>query len=263
MGVKRILTPLDAHLDTRLGTIARLSQVAAERVISNPEYWTRENEAWEYFTQGLVTDEQFNEAYAERGGVNTHATLGASVRTSIAPFLLKLLTDDNINRLNQMGDPDDVVCLSVNYWPYNLSDNELEWLRDIMHEMYGQTTMIELISVSMEELSPGFLNENFAACVMYEFHEWIKMHAVALSDIRINCFNFIGPKIFEADVSQLSIDAKVQILNSFRMTKLLHMDFEFIDAKYFSVFNVHGADRADRWTTDEERHEYMKEQEAL
>lgn len=237
MGLKRILTPLDAHLDTRLGTLARINLKAAERLMESKEYWLRENDFWFDLTGGLVTDGEFKEAYDSRGGVNTIATLSASIRSNITPFILRLFTDEHINQLNQMGDPTDQVALTVNYWPYDLDSNEVEWLRDIMHELYGASTTIELISVPIQDVTPQFLNENFAACVMYEFHEWIKMHAVELGKIRINCFNFIGPKVFEADVSKLTVDAKKQALNAFRMEKLIHMDFEFIDAKYFSAIN--------------------------
>lgn len=243
MGLKRILTPLDAHLDTRLGTIARINPVAAQRLLENDDYWTRENDFWFDMTGGLVTDVEFKEAYAERGGANTWATIQASVRSNITPFILRILTDDHVNRANQMGDPNDQIALTINYWPYDLTSDEIEWVRDIMVELYSVDTQIEMISIPMTEVTPQFLNENFAACIMYEFHDWIKIHAVDLGKIRINCFNFIGPKIFEADVSAMQPEAKQQILNAFRMEKLIHMDFEFIDAKYFSVFNVHGANR--------------------
>lgn len=253
MGLKRILTPLDVHLDTRVGTIARLNQDAARALMVGTDYWTRENDFWFRMTNGLITDDEFNEAYAERGGKNTLATISSSVRSGITPFIIRLLADDHINRMSQMGDPEDQIGLTINYWPYDLDSNMIEWLRDIMHELYGQTTVIELISVPMTEVTPQFLNENFAAAIMYEFPEWIKMHAVELGKIRINCFNFIAPKIFEADVSEMSIDAKKQVLNAFRREKLIHMDFEFIDAKYFSLLNVHGGTREDKWLTSEEK----------
>lgn len=238
MSLKRILTPLDIHLDTRLGTIARINPKAAEVLLSSDEYWLRENDFWDRLTGGLVSNEEFTEAYNDRGGVNTKATLSASVRTGITPFILRLLTDDHINRLNQMGEITEEVSLTVNYWPYDLNSTEIEWLRDIMHELYSKTVTIEFVSIPMEELTPQLLNENFAACVMYEFPQWIKMHAVALGQIRLNCFNFISPLIFEQDVSAVSIEDKKATISAFRMQRLIHMDFEFIDARYFSVINA-------------------------
>ena len=115
MGLKRILTPLDAHLDTRVGTIARLNQDAAKVLVGGTDYWTRENDFWHRMTGGLITDLEFAEAYAQRGGPNTMATIAASVRSGITPFIIRLLADDHINRMNQMGDPEDQVGLTINY----------------------------------------------------------------------------------------------------------------------------------------------------
>lgn len=243
MGLKRILTPLDIHLDTRLGTIARLDQNVSRALLETNDYWTRQNDDWTKLTGGKITTEQFNEAYAQRGDENTRATLEHSIRTNITPFILKLLTDDHVNVMNQMTDPNNQICLTINYWPYVLSSEEIEWLRDIFHELYGGMTEVELISIPMSEVTPQFLNENFAACIMYEFPEWIKFHAEALGKVYLNCFNFISPLIFEADVSKLTVEAKQQIITAFRVQKLIHMDFEFIDASYFSVINVHGGER--------------------
>lgn len=240
MQIKRILTPLDIHLDTRLGTINRINPDAALAVISNPEYWLRENDFWSVLSGGLITNEEFAAAYAERGGDNTKATLEGSIRTGIVPFILRLLTDDHINRLNQMADPMTSVGLTVNYWPYKLNSVEIDWLEDIMHQLYGESLSVELVSIPMAQLTPQLMNENFAACVMYDFPEWIKLQGAELQKVKLNCFNFIAPKIFEQDVSQTPIDQKQAALTAFRMLNLLHMDFEFIDAKYFSVINVHG-----------------------
>lgn len=243
MGLKRILTPLDAHLDTRLGTIARINEEAAATLLESNDYWTRENDNWTLLTRGKITTEQFVEAYAARGGENTAATLQSSVRTNITPFLMRLLTDDQINKMNQMSEPDDSVSLVVNYWPYDLTSDGIESVRAIMHYFYGDMTEVEMVSIPMDELTPDYLNENFAACIMYEFAEWVKLHSVGLGKARMNCFNFVGPTIFEADVSRMTPEAKQYILDAFRFEKLIHMDFEWIDASYFSVINVHGGDR--------------------
>jgi len=240
MQIKRILTQLDIHLDTRLGTINRINPEAARAVIGNEEYWLRENDFWDRLSGGLISNEEFAKAYAERGGANTKATLAGSIRTGIVPFILRLLTDDHINRLNQMADPLTAVGMTVNYWPYELNSVEIDWLEDIMHQLYGNTLTVELVSIPMEKLTPQLMNENFAACVMYEFPEWIKMHKPELEKVKLNCFNFISPKIFEQDVTETPIDQKQAALNAFRMLHLLHMDFEFIDSKYFSVINMHG-----------------------
>jgi hypothetical protein len=253
MAFKRILTPLDVHLDTRAATVARINPEAASRLLETTDYWTRENDFWEQLTGGLITREEFNEAYAQRGGENTNATLERSVRTNITPFILRLLTDDLKIRANLITAADEPeIALTINYWPYDLTPDGIESFRSIMHYFYGNEMEIEMVSIPMTELTPTYLNENFAAIITYDFPEWIKYHAVELGKATMNCFNFISPKIFEADVSRMTPDAKKQILNEFHFKYLIHMDFEWIDASYFSVINVHGKDRPDFPTAEPE-----------
>ncbi|MBW6072732.1 hypothetical protein, partial [Pseudomonas aeruginosa] len=82
---------------------------------------------------------------------------------------------------------------------------------------------------------PKFLDALYAMYITYDFHEWMHTHYLALSKVQMPCFNFIGPKLFERDVSKLTIEEKKFELFKFRVERLIHMDFEFIDAKYFSM----------------------------
>lgn len=237
--IKRILLDLDTLLDTRLGVINMLNPEAAKLLISSDAYWDRENDFWEVLTQGLVTREAFNEAWAARGGNNSADVLNGSILSGATPFILRMLTDDLINRSNQMGDIKDEVGLVINTWPYALTLDEVEDMRDIAVYLFGATTNIELVDIPMDKITPLFLDAGYAAVVTYNFIEWIKMHHEELGTVKMNCFNFIGPRIYEADVSKLSIDEKKTIIDMFRLEKLIHMDFEFIDARYFSMARVH------------------------
>lgn len=234
--LKRILVDLDTLLDTRLGVINMLNPKAAEVLIKSDRYWDRENDFWEILTDGLITREQFNEAWAARGGNNSATVLNGSVISGILPFLLKLLTEDLINRANLMGDEMDSVGVTINTYPYALSLDETEDMRDIAVYMFGVSTEIEIVCIPLSIVSPVFLDKGFAAMVTYNFIEWIKFHHVELSQVQLNCFNFISPRIYEHDVSKLSIDEKKTVIDMFRIEKLIHMDFEFIDARYFSMF---------------------------
>ncbi|AEH03593.1 hypothetical protein AVT69_gp168 [Pseudomonas phage PhiPA3] len=236
--LKRILIDLDALLDTRLGTIQRICPEAAVDLVKTRDYWTRENDFWDVLTKGRITNEQFAEAYAERGGQNTADTLNASVMTGIMPFLMRVLAEDNVNRMDNMGNPLDEVCVCVNIHPYDLDGEYKEQLVEIIKELYGQSTTVEIVKHSMEELSPFFMDALFAMYITYDFIPWVKYHAEELGKVKMNCFNFIGPKIFEHDVSNINVEAKKYTLWRFRMEKLIHMDFEFIDAMYFSMFRA-------------------------
>lgn len=234
--IKRILIDLDAMLDTRLGVISNLNSEAAKVLVSSQDYWLRENDDWEKLTGGLITTEQFNKAYAERGGENTSNTINASVLTGIVPFVLQLLAEDNLNRASGMGDPNDVVMLSINTWPYELTGEYKEELKQICNEVYGESVPVETCWLPMEKASPLALDKLFVLYLTYDFISWTKYHHEELSRVMMNCFNFVGPKIYEQDVSKLSADEKKFELQRYHLFKLLHMDFEWIDSRYFSMF---------------------------
>lgn len=233
--LKRILVDLDTLLDTRLGVINFISKDAASYLIKNEAYWDRENDFWEPLTGGLVTQEQFNEAWVARGGNNSADVLNGSLLSGIQPFIMRILTEDLINRANLMGDALDDVGITVNTWPYALSLNEVEDMRDCAEYLFG-SVHIEIVDIPMSEITPEFLDKNFSAVVTYSFIEWIKHHYEGLAKARMNDFNFISARIFEHDVSKTSIDDKKTAVDMFRIQKLIHMDFEFIDARYFSMF---------------------------
>ncbi|ARV76850.1 hypothetical protein PHABIO_219 [Pseudomonas phage Phabio] len=233
--LKRIFIDLDTLLDTRLGVINTISPEAAKRLISSERYWERENDFWDVLTDGLITQEQFTEAWKSRGGNNSADVLNGSVISGIYPFVMRILAEDLVNRANLMGEELDDVGVTVNTWPYALSLDEIEDMRDIAEYLFGSSTHIEVVNVPMEEITPMFLDKHFAAIITYSFIDWIKMHNEALAQARMNDFNFISPRIFEHDVSKASIDEKKTEIDVFRAFKLIHMDFEFIDARYFSM----------------------------
>lgn len=236
MALKRIYIDIDSLLDTRLGVLNMIAPEAAQRLMQGEAYWDRENDDWDKLTNGVVTNEQFKEAWDSRGGNNSANVLNGSVLSNLQPFVMRILTEDLINRANQMGDEIDDVGLTINVWPYALSLDEKEDMRDIAEYLFGATTHYEIVDIPLPEVTVGLLADKFAAAITYNFLEWIRMHHEDLGRARLNCFNFIGPRIFEQDVSKLSIDEKKTILDVFRLQYLMHMDFEFIDARHFSMF---------------------------
>lgn len=235
MALKRIYIDLDTLLDTRLGVLNTINPEAAQRLMRSEDYWDRENDDWTKLTGGLVTTEQFNEAWQNRSGCSAEVING-SILSNIQPFVMRILTEDLINRANQMGDEIDDVGITINVSPYMLSLDEKEDMRDIAEYLFGASTHYEIIDIPIEHVTVGLLADKFAAAITYNFLEWIRLHYEDLGRARLNCFNFIGPRIFEQDVSKMSIDEKKTVLDVFRLQYLMHMDFEFIDARHFSMF---------------------------
>lgn len=237
MSAKRLLVTLDVLLDTRLGVIAAFDDNIASTILNNPEYLLREHEDWSLVSNGLITNDKVDALYSARGGVNTADTLNASLQTSILPFIHQLLIESDLARMNNRTEHDDELKLCVDIHPYELSLEYRDELLTILKELFGDSTDITITSLGLEQASPNTLYASYGGYITYEFNKWIKHHYLELSTSRMTDFTFIGPKLFEKDVSKLEPAVKKRELLRFKLEKLMYMTFEFIDAKYFSILS--------------------------
>lgn len=228
--VRKILTCLDTIFDTRVGTINRIYPAAAAALVSNREYWLREHTDWAFLTGGKITDAQFDEAWAKRD----IATCQQSIMTGFHPVFHKVLADVALAGLSGMSQFE--VGIEVNLAPYDFQMDEMEAFVELMRAQLGDNVPITFCSIPLDALTPELMVENYAACISYGFHEWIKIHATALTNLNANGFCYIAPKLFERDPRTLTIEQKQEEHARFRLWYMHAMDFEFIDSKHFSMF---------------------------
>ena len=228
MTTRKIMVELDALFDTRLGTLDRINSEAASRAATSYAYWTLDHEDWEALTGGLVTNEQFKEAYAKRDD----QTLAASMASSIHLVLIKILNDYQANIVDGMVDDD--IQLVINQYPYKLELDEIEELTAIMRMYLGTDLTVTFCDISLADLTPKALTDRFACAFMYNFFDWIKIHSVELVKQNTPDFNLISPKLFETNPTNLTPVGKQGQYMAFRLRWLEHMDFDVVDAKFFS-----------------------------
>ncbi len=233
--IKRLLISLDVLLDTRLGVLSTLDKEASEYAVSTKAYWEREHDDWYKLSGGRVTTEAFNKAYAERGGDNTADTLNASVLSNSLPVIHRILGEETLAHMNNKTIQLEQLVVNIDYHPYVLPIELRDELYGIAKELFGESTNIELVNLGYKATTPVHLRENYACFITYDFHAWMQLHFQSLSEQRMTDFTLIGPKLFEKDVSKLDIEVKKRELMRFKLEKLLYMNFEFIDASYFSI----------------------------
>jgi|SRR6185312_5341776 len=183
--VEGILIGLDEVLDTRLGTIGLLSGEAAKQCLSSKQYFERETD--EFDGVNMI---EYKIRYAERD----LAVLKNSVMTS-AIFhlrdLLRQLKKQAVTTPNHDG-----VQVTVNLYPYPLSEEEKEELRRVLLErLNGGASLrvsgkdlvsIEFIYKKPEELTPAHCKASYGAMYMYNPWTWLN--------------HFYKPETFETEV---------------------------------------------------------------
>ncbi len=233
--MKKVLINLDVLLDTRLGSVGRYSQEAAAKVIANERYYYRDHDNWELFTDGLMDNELFKHYYETRGGANTAATLNASVLTNIIPVLHRMLGEELATHMDNSGTDFREVMLVIDLHPYELDLESKDELMGIIAELMGPDQAVDFINKGIAETTPQYIFDNYALVITYDMHEWLRLHYPELVRMRAASVNFIGPKLFEKDTTGLEDSYKSRELLKFKMDHLVCMNFDFINAEYFSV----------------------------
>ncbi len=226
---KRLYIPLDCFLDTRLGTLFTINPEAHAHVIAHPAYWEREHTNWPNLTNGMVSNETFNERYAKRD----MDVLQNSIITNIVPVINQVLATYEQAMVDRITTIE--LSVEINLWPYELNDGELEVLQGIMRQILGQELVILFCSTPLDELTPQALVERYTCAFMFDFQDWIKQHAEAFYKLQANRFVMIVPRLFETDPKGLNIEQKQNELQRFRFEHLQFLDFEFIHVQNFSM----------------------------
>lgn len=235
--IRRILISLDALLDTRLGVIANLNSEAAKHLVRSDDYWHRHYDDWYKLTGGLVTNEQFREAWLARGGVNTRKTLDASFETGLAPFIYQCLAEADINMMSGMTPIDEEIGLAINVYPYDFTFAEKQMVIKIVQDKYGQELPVKIVSHSIDEMTVGLLDSDYGMLVLYDFAEWFEYHHVAIVGTLMSDFVVVHPRLFSVDPSELSMEERKNDLHRFRLATQHNMDINYIDSSYFSLVN--------------------------
>ncbi|WP_233874975.1 hypothetical protein [Paraburkholderia adhaesiva] len=227
-----VLIFLDCLLDTRLGTLARMSDALARRVLSagkSGNYLEREEDAFEG-----VDNEEFRRLYRARD-VETlkHSTI--TTLTTLLGDFTRTLSRIVRNRPWLHG-----VRILVNTWPYRLDVSTLAALRDAITLWAGGFTPVEMVDYAPDQLTPLFVKSSFDILFMYDYEEWLHMHGEAFSKTSLADVNVIVPAIyFNRRPDEKTFDELVRDgAHPFAAITMLTSGFvglELIDVKYFSI----------------------------
>lgn len=181
---QRILVNLDTLLDTRLGAISRHSAPAATAVMRNG-YWSRENDDFEKMSGGLITNARFKEIYDNRD----QAVLKASYLTNIHHLLLGITKA--LQHKKAAGVEVGTIRLTVNVWPYKFTAEECEVLVESLRGFVAVTTEIDTAYISLADQTPGRLNNDYDAAIIYDYDEWDILHRKEMDESPIPLFTMM------------------------------------------------------------------------
>lgn len=161
---------LDTLLDTRLGTLAKISDDIAFQALMGGEYMVRWSDDPTTYMDG-VSFEQYREKWLSRDV----DTLKRSFPTDHA-LDAQLIINDLEDR-HGAGDPTvpHLPTVIINYYPYNLSSAEVKEHIKVFRAMFKCRSDVQMIRRATEDLTLEWFKDGaFAAAYIYDYKAWME-----------------------------------------------------------------------------------------
>lgn len=186
---QRLLVDLDSILDTRLGTLARISPELA-REAAGEKYLKRETDKLGTVLGKPEHDEAFKRLYAERDT----DTLKASVMSQIV-LMVNEMTRGWEQLMKSTPHVED-IAVDLNVYPYKLSAEEKDELEKVVLHYSALETQVSVIDVPIKRLTPRHLDSRYSSVIMYDFNGWMEYHGKSLPENKIPSLTFIVPRLY-------------------------------------------------------------------
>lgn len=205
MSLVRLLTELDAILDTRLSVVMQLDDEASVRLISNPAYYERAQDLMEPLCG--IDEARYQAAWLAR---DKSALMGAMVCNSLdlVNYAMREIEHRSIT------DPEtDGAALDVNVYPYKLTDEEKRMYALSIAELVGYKCQVRMIDEPWGALTPAVIRERYAGMILYNYAEWMGAVSEKLFVLGIPRVTMVAPMLVkelptEARLAELSEQAK-------------------------------------------------------
>lgn len=232
-----VYAELDALLDTRIGTLARIDEELASRVLIDGNYHKRESDEF-----AGVDFRAFRTAYAKRDV----ETLKVS-RPTKALFLLNAL----VRYLKEQATVrpfHESAKVVINTFPYVLSVEEEAEMGKVIATWISGLSPVELVHMRPQELTPSYVRQHsYSSMLMYEYDPWMSLHysgsskdATPLQDVSI-----FAPAIYfseqpSAEQIQELISVAAHPLQAVEIIGRALVGLNLIDIDYFSIIRPSG-----------------------
>lgn len=164
----------DSLYDTRLGTVALISDEVAEQLIQNDKYRVRISDEFSYIVPGW-NDATYAEEYAKRD----IATLLLSPMTELLMQLDQVIEEASSSYAVILGEEVERPIVYVNMYPYVLTEDEIEAFRLSIQARAGGQFEYVMIYEPPETITMRWIQQNrIGLGWIYDWQEWDK-HSIS------------------------------------------------------------------------------------
>lgn len=223
---------LDALLDTRISTVARLNPQAAMDLLGDHYRKRKSDELW------LLHDGFSKEDYLDGYKKRDKETLAVS---RITP-LIYVVGSTMREKLHEVASSPtlQVAQLDVNIYPYELTDVEKKDFVDCIMAYSDVEVKVNLISISPIELTFIHIrNEGYKGLFVYNFSEWAEIHIPKIEAGQQYCpaVTMVVPELLQS-IENFPSDEELTMANGRKTTPFEALQIAlapFIRMQYVSV----------------------------
>lgn len=224
---QKILIELDCLLDTRIGTVASISQELATSVLNNGYHERHEDKYPD------VVPEQFKTLYAQRN----LDTLKMSTITTFMPLLrhlCNLIEEEAISRPYHSG-PE----VTVNLYPYELSAEDSKAILGAISKWLGHKVPISLVRYAPSELRPIYCKD-YSLIVMYNPTDWFNLNLEELMkkplrDVALYIPRILHNKTQTDEELKKIIEESMDPFQALDIVMKTVIDVSILEVSYFSI----------------------------
>lgn len=230
---QNILCEIDALLDTRLPSVARVKPEAAKLLVTSKEYWERLSDDFETHTKGMIRNKWYKERYEARD----KDTLRGALATNMCLSLTKIFAELCDQRINSPLVSD--VKLTINFYPYVLTDEEKEAYLTSISVFTNNEVLLEHVWLSPKEITPHFLEADYSAYILYDFNDWMSAQLKRFYDKGIPTVTVFAParsatKDFTEEDITIAGVGRVSPFEVLEQTSRCHMNLQLLNIALFS-----------------------------
>lgn len=233
--MEKILIELDALLDTRLGTLTYMGIEHADRIIDNG-YREREHDRFDELDPSLDI-ERYRSLYKKRSG----EILRLSRMTNIIPVFQHISQELAQQAIYTPFRQD--IRVEINTYPFDLADDVANEICAYVGYMFSLETEVSHAYIPYEQLTPEFIDQNYASLFIYDFNAWIERHIETLKETKLTRVSFIAPALYvnqKPDEEDL-IDDEIGTIDPFANLEMIlseYLTLHLVKPYYFSLIDL-------------------------
>lgn len=216
---------LDSLFDTRLSTLFLISPETAEKALKSG-YYARSYDEFE----GLSV-EDYQKAYQARNLNTIRQGAVTCIVSVIRDFVKETITALLNSPLRRQAK------IVVNTYPYQLTDEQAQNIIHGLAILTNKMADIEVIHMTLEELTPAYVKANFIQMAMYQYWDWLEVHSVNRNWVDTQCHHvtLYGPQLVKSKQAFDALKHKPNVFNDIESYTSLFIQLVLLPVHYFSA----------------------------